>query len=97
MYCIMKNYCRHGVLHRTQKKLKDLWKNLKRTSKTKQATNKKAVFATGNNVEVPPLSPVTSRTLGVIQDQILPLENPYDDDAGINKDQVCCFCRNGDN
>lgn len=66
---------------RTAEQLIQKWRTLKKGAKKASAMQRKEIFKTGGGVsEAPPITQHENIVLGMIQEQIKPLSNPFDSD-----------------
>ena len=77
---------RNGVTERTQKQLKDAWKNIKMKAKKEFAEQKKEYRKTGGGKVDDHLSDISQKVISLLPQQINSLHNPFDTDAQFQGD-----------
>ncbi|PSN36540.1 hypothetical protein C0J52_22512 [Blattella germanica] len=74
------------VNNRTVKQIRQYYDNLKRSAKKAVSDDKLERFRTGGGVFKPSVDDDTAKLVAIIQDQVEPLQNPFDSNAEYNGD-----------
>lgn len=94
--CVSRHYdhdtffYRQGVTQRTEKQLRDLWKNIKARSKGDVANYRRSLITTGGGREAQKPDVLTTRVCNILPQQMQSLSNPFDDDAAFHLDEGVC-------
>ncbi|XP_053383750.1 myb/SANT-like DNA-binding domain-containing protein 3 [Mercenaria mercenaria] len=78
---------RMGVTQRTEKQLKDLWKNINARAKGQVAAVRRSMAKTGGGLNDEAVDTFTEKVFSMLPQQIQSFSNPYDDDAEFHQDE----------
>ena len=72
------------VNNRTVKQIRQYYDNLKRSAKKAVSNDKLERFRTGGGVFKPSVDDDTAKLVAIIQDQVEPMQSPFDSNAEYN-------------
>jgi len=87
---VMEKYNSSDIIKtpRTTKQLKICWKNMLQRAKTTMSDAKRYKRVTGGEPPGPKPDVISEKVVGIVQNTVLPLDNPYDDDYSHHGEDV---------
>jgi hypothetical protein len=87
---VMEKYNASDIIKtpRTSRQLKICWKNMLQRAKTTMSDAKRYKRMTGGGIPGPKPDVIAEKVVGIVQNAVLPLDNPYDDDYSHHGEDV---------